>query len=645
MDTASANPAASRSPAPPPAPGAAHAARPAGLAALTLGAIGVVYGDIGTSPLYTVKEIFSPATGVPLDAPHLVGAVSVIFWALMLVVTLKYVLLILRADNHGEGGGLALTALAAHAVRQRPRLRRALLLLGVAGATLFYGDSVITPAISVLGAMEGLSLLTPVAEPFVVPVSVAILVGLFAVQRFGTAVVGRWFGPVIVLWFATLAVVGVWHVVQQPAILAALNPLHAWQFLSERGWHLFAAVGAIVLALTGAEALYADMGHFGRRPIQLAWTGLVLPALALNYLGQGALLMADPSAIENPFYRLFPEAALLPALALATLAAIIASQAVISGAYSMTRQAMQLGFLPRMAVRFTSAREAGQIYMPAVNWLLLAGVVAAVLAFGSSSALAGAYGVAVTLTMAITTVLTFFVVREGWRLPAPLAWGATAFFLGLDLLLVAGCAVKFLDGGWFPLALGALLFGLMSTWARGRERLLAAIRRDGLALQEFVDQLDPRSVPRAGRTAVYPVADPATVPQALLHNLKHNQVLHAHNVVLTVVFREVPWVTLDERVQVQPLGHGFWRVTLVFGFMNVPDVPQALQLAASHGLPVPPFETSYFLSRETVVPGEGGRAGWRQRLFAAMSRNAGSAAETFRLPPNAVVELGTRVAI
>ena len=616
------------------------------LAALTLAAIGVVYGDIGTSPLYTVKEIFAPATGVTLDAHNLIGSVSAIFWALILVVSLKYVILILRADNRGEGGGLALTALAAHAVRSRPALRRGLLLLGVFGATLFYGDSVITPAISVLGAMEGLELLTPALKPYVVPITVFVLVALFVVQRFGTAFVGRFFGPIIVLWFVTLGAVGAVHIAQQPAILAALNPLRAWSFLAERGWHVFAAVGAIVLALTGAEALYADMGHFGRRPIQLAWNGLVLPGLALNYLGQGALLIGDPSAIENPFYRLFPEAWLLPALVLATLATIIASQAVISGAYSMTKQAIQLGFLPRMAVRHTSAREMGQIYMPAVNWALLAGVLAAVLFFGSSSALAGAYGIAVTLTMMITTVLTYFVVREGWRLPAPLAAGATCFFLAIDALLVAGCAVKFFDGGWFPLVLGLLLFGLMSTWSRGRALLLQSIRRDGIDLQPFIGNLDPRSMHRAHRTAVYPVSDPSTVPKALLHNLKHNQVLHERNVILTVVFHEVPWVPMAERVEVHPLGHGFWRVTLNFGFMNTPDVPKALALTDSHGLHIPIFETSYFLSRENVVPTRrGGMANWRERLFAMMSRNAIGVDEFFGLPGNAVVELGTRVQI
>lgn len=630
---------------------AAHSAAPhtsarQGLSALTLAALGVVYGDIGTSPLYTVKEIFAPHTGVPLDATHLIGAVSTILWALMLVVTLKYVILILRADNHGEGGGLALTALAARAVEHRPGLRRGLLLLGVFGATLFYGDSLITPAISVLGAMEGLEVLTPTLKPYVVPATMVILIGLFFMQRFGTAVVGRFFGPIIVLWFVVLGAIGVWHVAQQPTILAALNPLHAWEFLASRGWHMFAAVGAIVLALTGAEALYADMGHFGRKPIQIAWTGLVMPGLALNYLGQGALLIGDPTAIENPFYRLFPDAMLVPALVLATMAAIIASQAVISGAYSLTKQAIQLGFLPRMRVHFTSAREMGQIYMPPVNWALLAGVLGVVLFFRSSSALASAYGIAVTLTMLITTVLTYFVVRESWRLPAPVAIGATVFFLSIDALLVAGCAIKFLDGGWFPLLLGLALFVLMSTWRRGRELLMDSIRRDGISLQDFITQLDPRSMNRVDRTAVYPVADPANVPQALLHNLKHNQVLHARNVILTVRFQEVPWIPMERRVDVQALGHGFWQVQVNYGFMNTPDVPKALELTAAHGLPVPLFETSYFLSRETVVPtAGGGMANWREKLFAAMSQNAGSVVEYFRMPGNAVVELGTRVPI
>ena len=619
-----------------------------GTAALTLGAIGVVYGDIGTSPLYTMKEVFAPATGVALNEANLIGAVSVILWALMLVVTLKYVLLILRADNRGEGGGLALTALGC--------ARRARAAGAAGGACCCWACS--APRCSTatasshrrsrcLGALEGLELVTPLAQALCAAGLGADPGGAVcgAAARHGLR------GPVLrARHRAVVRHAGghrtVYHITQQPGILAALNPMHAAAFLSDRGWHLLAAVGAIVLALTGAEALYADMGHFGRKPIQLAWAGLVLPGLALNYMGQGALLMGDPKAIENPFYRLFPQDLVLPALVLATLAAIIASQAVISGAYSMTKQAIQLGFAPRMTVRNTSAREAGQIYVPAVNWILLAGVVAAVVGFGSSSALAAAYGIAVTLTMMITTVLTFFVVRHSWKLPAPLAWGATLFFLAVDALLVAGCAVKFLDGGWFPLALGLLLFALMSTWQRGRALLMASIRRDGLELQPFIDALDPKSVNRAERTAVYAVADPGSVPQALLHNLKHNQVLHAHNVILTVNFRDVPWVGLDDRIAVQALGHGFWRVTLHFGFMNTPNVPQALALAGSHGLRFSAFDTTYFLSRETVVPTPGGgMAGWREQLFAAMSRNAGGVADYFHLPDNAVVELGTRVQI
>ncbi len=631
-------------PAAPTRPRASPASRK-DLAALMLGAIGVVYGDIGTSPLYTVKEVFSPSTGVTLSTTNIVGAASCMVWALMLVVTLKYVTLILRADNQGEGGILALTALASHTFESHPRWRHALLMLGIAGATLFYGDSVITPAISVLGAMEGLEIAVPALKNYVVPVSLAILIALFAVQRHGTATVGRWFGPVILLWFAVLAVSGGVHVAQQPAILAALDPREAWAFLQDRGWQVFVAIGAIVLALTGAEALYADLGHFGRRPIQLAWNFVVLPSLALNYLGQGALLIGDPRAIENPFYRLFPDSLLVPALVLATLAAIIASQAVISGAYSMTRQAIQLGFLPRMAVRHTSARAKGQIYMPAVNLLLLLGVVVAVVAFRSTSALAGAYGIAVTLTMFITTLLTYFVVARLWHLPRAVAIGASLFFLSIDAVLVAGCAFKFFDGGWFPLVLGAALFVLMSTWFAGRAQAMQSIRRDGVALQPLIDSLKAGQASRVERTAVFLVADPSNAPQALLHNLKHNQVLHERNVIATVYFHERPWVGMDERVQVQPLGNGFWRVGLHFGFMNVPDVPQALRLCEQQGLPVPMFDTSYFLSRETVVAQAVGGAvtRWREHLFAAMSRNASGVVEFFHLPDNAVVELGTRV--
>ena len=616
------------------------------VAALTLGALGVVYGDIGTSPLYTMKEVFSPATGIPLDATHLIGAVSVIFWGLMMVVTLKYVMLILRADNRGEGGIMALTALAAKAAGKTPHSRVLLLLTGVFGAALFYGDSVITPAVTVLGAVEGVEVVSLSFKPYVLPIAIAVLIGLFSMQRYGTAVVGKLFGPVIVVWFAVLAVTGVTEIIQQPAILAALNPLNALRFLISQGWHIFVAVGAIVLAFTGAEALYADMGHFGKRPIRLAWLGLVLPALAIHYMGQGALLMRDPTAIDNPFYRMFPVSFLVPAVMLATLAAVIASQAVISGAYSMTKQAMQLGLLPRMQVHFTSAKEMGQIYLPGVNWILLAGVLLAVLGFGSASAMASAYGIAVTVTMLITTLLTFFVIRNAWNYALPLAIASTAVFLLLDTLLVVSCSLKFFDGGWFPLVLGGLIFIVMATWRRGRELLINNIRQDDPELLPFITALSGDSMPRAFRTAIYAVANPDTVPQALMHNLKHNQVLHERNIILTVVFHDVPWIPSEERLQVEALVPGFWKVKINYGFQDTPDIPKALELCETQGLPINLFETSYFLSREIVVPTKGtGMAHWREVMFALMSRNSGSVADYFKLPNNCVIELGTRVQI
>lgn len=623
-----------------------HSASRESLAALTLGAMGVVYGDIGTSPLYTMKEIFSPTTGIPLDAVHLIGAVSVIFWGLMMVVTLKYVLLILRADNRGEGGIMALTALAVEAAGTHPKKRLILLLLGVLGASLFYGDSVITPAISVLSAVEGLEVITPTLKPYVLPICAVVLSALFAMQRYGTGLVGKLFGPIIVVWFVVLAGFGMVEIAHQPAILAALNPIMAFQFLAERGWQVFAAVGAIVLAFTGAEALYADMGHFGKRPIQFAWGGLVLPALALNYMGQGALLMREPGAIENPFYHLFPDALLMPAVVLATCATVIASQAVISGAYSMTKQAIQLGLLPRMAVLYTSAKEVGQIYMPEVNWLLLIAVLLTVVGFGSSSAMAAAYGIAVTVTMLITTLLTFFVVRNGWRYPLPVALAATGLFLALDLMLVVSCAIKFFQGGWFPLILGGVIFTVMATWRRGREMLMDSIRSNDPELLPFITALSVDRVHRVARTAVYAVANPGTVPQALMHNLKHNAVLHERNVILTVVFHEIPWIPFENRVQVTPLVAGFWKVQVNYGFKNTPDIPKALELCKEKGLPINLFETSYFLSREIIVPTSGsGMAHWRDALFALMSRNSGSVAGFFRLPDNCVIELGTRVQI
>ena len=617
------------------------------LGVLTLSALGVVYGDIGTSPLYTMKEVFNPANKITLDGVNVVGAVSTIFWALMIVVTLKYVVLILRADNRGEGGIMALTALAAKAAGRTPRRHTVLLLVGVLGAALFYGDSVITPAISVLGAVEGLEVIAPSFKSYVLPISMAVIVGLFLGQRYGTAVVGKLFGPIIVVWFGVLAVTGIIQIAQHPAILAALNPLRAFEFLQTRGWHLFVVMGSIVLALTGAEALYADMGHFGKKPIRLAWNTFVLPALALNYMGQGALLLSDPGALENPFFRMFPLSWLIPAVILATLASVIASQAVISGAYSLTKQAVQLGLLPRMQIQHTSENEVGQIYVPFVNWVVMVAVLLAMVGFGSSSALASAYGIAVTVTMLITTVLTFFVIRYGWNLPLPLAIAATGVFLVVDAVLVVSCSLKVMQGGWFPLVLGVAIFAVMATWRRGRELLIGHIRDDDPELLSFITALAAdENLRRTPRTAVYAVANPSTVPQALLHNLKHNQVLHEQNVILTVRFQEVPFVAEADRLRVEPLVAGFWKVEVDYGFKDEPDIPRALRLCTGQGLTVDEGAVSYFLSREIVVPTQGaGMMHWREAMFAAMSRNAGSVVEFFRLPNNCVVELGTRVQI
>lgn len=619
-------------------------AKQSSTAALTLGAVGVVYGDIGTSPLYTIKEIFGEAAGIPLNAANILGAVSAIFWALMLVVTLKYVILVLRADNNGEGGIMALLALAVKTARHMPKRRKWLLIMGAFGAALFYGDSILTPAISVLSAVEGLQVAAPTLADYVIPISVTILVCLFAFQRFGTSAVGAFFGPIIVIWFIVLGTVGGWHISQNPAILDAVNPMHAYTFLSERGWGIFLAVGAIVLAVTGAEALYADMGHFGKPAIRIAWTGLVLPGLALNYFGQGALLLAKPEMVVNPFYLSFPEPLLIPAVILATMATIIASQAVISGAYSVTRQAIQLGFLPRMQIVHTSAAEVGQIYIPAINWLLLGAVMVVVIGFQTSSALATAYGIAVTGTMLITTVLTFFVIRYGWKYPLWLAAGATGIFILLDLMLVISCSAKFVHGGWFPVALSSLLLVMMWTWKQGREALLQHIREDDPKLETFVKNVAASAIPRVDRTAVFLVSDPRSAPQALMHNLKHNQVLHQTNLVVTVQFEDVPVIPVEQHADVRCIGDGFWQITLHYGFMQRPDVPLALSQLKIDGIELDPFTTSYFLSREVVVPSAGGKmARWRDSLFALMSRNAGSVVEYFNIPINNVIELGSRI--
>ena len=616
------------------------------VSALTLGAIGVVYGDIGTSPLYTVKEIFSEATGIALTQTNIIGAISAIFWMLMLVVTLKYVILVLRADNRGEGGVMALLALAVSTASKAPKRKKILLGLGAFGAALFYADSILTPAISVLSAAEGLELITPGLHSFIMPISIGILIALFAFQKFGTAMVGKFFGPIIVIWFITLGAVGLMHILHNPEILQALNPIYAFHFLASRGAGIFLAVGAVVLAITGAEALYADMGHFGRPAIRIAWTGLVLPGLALNYFGQGALLLATPAAVSNPFYLSFPQELLIPAVILATLATIIASQAVISGAYSITRQAIQLGFLPRMQILHTSASESGQIYIPAINWLLLAAVVAATLAFQNSSAIASAYGIAVTGTMLITTILTFFVLRHSWKYPLWLALGATSTFIVLDTMLLASCSVKFFKGGWFPVALGISLVIVMWTWKQGREILLQHIHEDDPKLADFVQMIAREKKSRIERTAIFLSATTDTVPQALMHNLKHNQVLHQTNLILTVTFLDEPVVAQEKRLSFKEIGAGFWQVRLNYGFMETPNIPKALADCKIENVTIDPFTTSYFVSRETIISGHGGKmAKWRDDLFALMSRNAGSVVGYFNIPSNSVIELGTRVHI
>jgi KUP system potassium uptake protein len=612
-----------------------------------LGALGVVYGDIGTSPLYALKETFNPVTGVSASPENVIGAVSAVIWLLTLVVSLKYVALILRADNRGEGGIMALLALASDAVRNSPRLQGLVILIGCFGACLFFGESVLTPAISVLSAVEGIKVIEPSLAPLVLPIVMGILLALFAIQKYGTALVGRFFGPVILVWFAVLAIVGLGQLLQTPEILRALNPLRAIEFLLDRGPKVLLVVGALVLAVTGVEALYADMGHFGRRAIRLAWLLIAYPGLILNYLGQGALLLRNPAATESPFYLSFPDPLLIPAVILATLATVIASQATITGAYSATVQAIQLGLLPRMRIVYTSAREAGQIYVPFINGLLLISVLIVTAAFGSSSALAHAYGVSVTMTMLCSTVLTFFVVRMGWHYGLALTLISTSAFFILDALLVAGCLSKIFHGGWFPLIMGLFILLLMLTWKRGRALLITKVRQDDPELKVFIEQIRDASLPIVERTAVFLVSDPATAPQALMHNIKHNMVLHRRNLLLTVHFEQRPWVPFHEQIQITSIDDNFSVISINYGFKDSPDVPKALEYAREwHGLEIELFSTSYFLSRETVVPSTGGgMAKWREEIFASMSRNAGSIVAYFKIPTNQVIELGTRVLI
>ncbi len=615
------------------------------LAALTVGAIGVVYGDIGTSVLYAIKEIFGSGH-VPFTHANIYGVLSIVFWTLTVIVSLKYVALVLRADNAGEGGLIAMLALASQAVKDKPRVRRVLLVIGIFGTSLFYGDGVITPAISVLSAVEGLEVVSPAFRRFVVPITLLVLFVLFAVQKRGTGGIGRFFGPLTLVWFLSIAALGVLHIVDHPEILGAISPHHALGFMWNQPGTTFIILGAVVLCVTGAEALYADLGHFGKKPIRLAWFAVAMPCLTLNYFGQGALLLEDPGAVDNPFFNMAPDWALLPLVGLATMATVIASQALITGAFSVTKQAMQLGYLPRLNVRHTSVRDTGQVYLPFVNWGLFAAIVLAVVLFRSSSNLAAAYGIAVTLDMLITTVLTFFVLRYGWKYPLWICLLPTGFFFLIDLAFFSSNLLKLFDGGWFPLLIGGVIFTLMMTWKQGRALLAAKQQAEAMDLPSFLDAVFVSPPLRVAGTAVFLTAETGTVPNALLHNLKHNKVLHERNLFVTVRSHEVPWIGLDKRLVVERLGHSCWQVVIHYGFKNDPDVPQALSAMRGRGCDMEPMTTSYFLSRDVVVPTIGsGMSLWREKLFVQMHHNAGAAAEFLNLPSNAVIELGSKIEI
>jgi KUP system potassium uptake protein len=615
------------------------------LAALTLGAIGVVYGDIGTSVLYAIKEIFGSGH-VPFTHANVYGVLSIVFWTLTVIVSLKYVTLVLRADNAGEGGLIAMLALASQAVKDQPRLRQFLLGIGIFGTSLFYGDGVITPAISVLSAVEGLEVVSPAFKQYVVPLTLVVLFLLFYVQKRGTGGIGKFFGPITLVWFVAIAVLGVSHIVGHPEILGALSPHHALRFMWEQPGTTFIILGAVVLCVTGGEALYADMGHFGKKPIRVAWFSIVMPCLTLNYFGQGALLLEQPEAVKNPFFNMAPDWALLPLVGLATMATVIASQALISGAFSVTKQAIQLGYLPRLHIRHTSVHDTGQIYIPFVNWGLFAAIVLAVGMFKSSSNLAAAYGIAVTLDMLITTVLTFFVIRYGWRYPLALCLAATGWFFVVDLAFFSSNLLKLFAGGWFPLLIGGVVFMLMMTWKQGRALMAQAQHAEALDLDSFLDAVFMDPPTRVAGTAIFLTSETGTVPNALLHNLKHNKVLHLQNLFVTVRSHEVPWIGLDKRLEVKALGHDCWEVVIHYGFKNDFDVPKALTALRGRGCELDPMLTSYFLSRDLVVPTIGsGMAPWREKLFAQMHHNAGAAAEFLNLPNNSVIELGSKLEI
>ncbi len=617
-----------------------------GTMGLAVAAIGVVFGDIGTSPLYTLKEVFAGHHPLAVSAPNVMGILSLIFWALIIVVSLKYVVFIMRADNNGEGGIMALLALVQRAVPSGTRKSWLLLALGIFGASLFYGDGMITPAISVLSAVEGLNVAAPALSALVVPVALIVLLLLFVIQRGGTRRVGIWFGPIMLTWFLVLAVLGIMNIMHTPEVLLALNPYYAFHFFATHGGYGFLVLGAVVLAVTGAEALYADMGHFGRSPIRLAWFWFVLPALLLNYFGQGAMLIRDPLTISNPFYLQAPGWALFPLIGLATAATIIASQAVISGAFSVTRQAIQLGYLPRMQIVHTSEHEIGQIYIPFINWSLLLGIFALVLGFNSSSNLAAAYGIAVTGTMAIDTILGFVVVLSLWRWNRWIAIAGLIGFLTVDIAFFTANSVKIVQGGWFPLFIGLIVFTLLSTWKRGRQLLLQRLQTGSIALEPFVQSMIAHPPTRVPGTAVFLTASKEGVPHALLHNLAHNKVLHERVVFLTVMTQDVPYIAASKRMQIEDMGHGFYRIFLHFGFQDEQNIPKALLLSKQKGISFDMMQTSFFLSRETIIStGMPGMALWREHLFITMARNAESAMSFFRIPTNRVIELGSQVEI
>jgi KUP system potassium uptake protein len=615
------------------------------LGALTLGAIGVVYGDIGTSVLYAVKEVFGSGH-VEFTPDNVYGILSIFFWTLTVIVSLKYVALVLRADNHGEGGLVAMLALASQSVKDRPQLRAVLLVVGIFGTCLFYGDGVITPAISVLSAVEGLEVISPNFKKAVIPLTLVILFCLFAVQKRGTAGIGKFFGPITLVWFGVIAALGVMHIASHPEIMWAISPHYALGFMWNYPGITFIILGAVVLCVTGGEALYADMGHFGKKPIRLAWFSIVMPALTLNYFGQGALLLAEPEAVKNPFFNMAPDWALLPLVGLATMATVIASQALISGAFSVTKQVIQLGYLPRLQVLHTSVKDTGQIYLPFVNWGLFVTIVLAVVMFKSSSNLAAAYGIAVCTDMLITTILTFYVIRYGWKYPLWLCVSATGFFFIIDFAFWASNSLKLFEGGWFPLLIGGAIFTLMMTWKDGRKLMNDKLRSDAIDLGGFLDAVFVSPPARVDGTAVFLTAEVGTVPNAMLHNLKHNKVLHAFNLFVTVRNHETPWIGMNKRLEIESLGHDCWQVVIHYGFKNDPDVPRALEQVKLHGCEIDAMNTSYFLSRDTVVPSLGdGMAFWREKLFAQMHHNASGAADFLNLPNNAVVELGSKIEI